>query len=179
LHLNVHPQHLLAVETDHGQVFEQILRQCGLETASIVLEIPEQQIRDKQLLRNAVLSWQSRGYRIAFDQITHIRGSLDRIFEITPNILKIDKSLIHAAENNERERSKLEQLVAKASKQGVEIIATGIETTAQQRFAEAIGFKLFQGYLHFRPSPHCQPSLATNRFENSVKTSVLPSIYPA
>lgn len=162
LHLNVHPQHLLAIETDHGQVFEQILRQCGLEPTSIVLEIPEQQIKDKKLLRKAVLSWQSRGYRIAFDQITRAPGSFDRIYEITPDILKVDRSLIHLAENAPRERYNLERLVAKADSHDIEIIATGIETPAQQRLVEAAGYKLFQGYLHFRPTTYCQPDLDIN-----------------
>jgi EAL domain-containing protein (putative c-di-GMP-specific phosphodiesterase class I) len=162
LHLNVHPQHLLAVESDHGQVFEQILRQCGLEPTSIVLEIPEQSIKDKRQLRIALRGWQSRGYRIAFDQLNIANGWSDRTLELTPNIIKIEKSLIHSAEKNSRERNLLERLVAKASSQGIEAIATGIETRSQQTLAEALGFKEFQGYLHSRPASHCQPLLAAS-----------------
>ncbi len=57
LHLNVHPHHLLAVSADHGRVFEGILKQCGLETDKIVLEVPEYAVTEKKRLTQAISAW--------------------------------------------------------------------------------------------------------------------------
>ena len=157
LHLNVHPNHLLAVSNDHGHVFERILRQCGLDTASIVLEIPEYSIRDKKRLHAAIRSWQSRGYRIAIDNLGCGHTQFDRVIELSPDIVKIDRSLVHRATERSREYDTLRELAEKSARQDIHIIASGIENSEQCALMQSLGIHYLQGYLFGRPASECQP----------------------
>jgi EAL domain-containing protein (putative c-di-GMP-specific phosphodiesterase class I) len=162
LYLNVHTDHLLAVDTDHGRVFEHILRQCGLEPSAIVLEISEHSIRDKDRLRDAIVNWQSRGYRIAVDNFGRGHTQLARVLALPIDILKIDRSLLLAAQQSRRGANALARIVSISRARGAQVIATAIETTAQQQVIEQTGIDCAQGFLFGRPAPHCQAPLSTS-----------------
>ena len=155
LHLNVHPHHLLAVSMDHGRVFEGILRQCGLETTNIVLEIPEYAVPEKKRLADAVSAWQEKGYRIAIDNVGRESAHINSIRKLKPHYLKVDSSLIHAALQNRRKRLVLEKLVLTAREDGIVVIATGIETHAQLDLLNELSIDIAQGFLFGRPQPYC------------------------
>jgi len=65
LQLAVHPRHLLAVPSQHGLVFEAVLKRCGLAPEDIVLELATGQLIDNARLASAVHNYRQRGYRIA------------------------------------------------------------------------------------------------------------------
>lgn len=155
LHLNVDPHHLVAVTADHGRAFEQILRQCGLDPSSIVLEVPEHNIRDKACLRAAIASWQSRGYRIAVESFGREHLQLQRVLELQPDVIKFDRQLLYAAAQNRQDREVLSKLAAKALAAGIRIIATGIETAAHHELALELGFDRLQGFFLGRPAQDC------------------------
>jgi EAL domain-containing protein (putative c-di-GMP-specific phosphodiesterase class I) len=159
LHLNVHTDHLLAVDANHGHVFEQILRQCGLEPSAIVLEISEYCIRDKQRLRVAIANWQSRGYRIAADNFGRGHTQLARVLDLSIDILKIDRSLLLAAQHSRRGAESLARIAAACAERGVATVATAVETAAQQRLVEQAGIENSQGFLFAKPAPHCRAAV--------------------
>jgi EAL domain-containing protein (putative c-di-GMP-specific phosphodiesterase class I) len=159
LHLNVHSDHLLAVDTDHGRVFERILRQCGLEPSAIVLEVSEYSIRDKARLRSAIANWQSRGYRIAADNFGLGHTQLARVLDLSIDILKIDRSLLQAAQQNRRAAEALAKIAMLCNEHGVRTIATAAETAVQQQLIEQSGIDYAQGFLFGSPAPDCQAAL--------------------
>lgn len=173
LHLNVHPLHVLAVNADHGLVFEKILRQCGLEPTSITLEIPEHRIRDKHSLRAAIREWQSRGYRIAIDQFGEQHFALERVLELEPNVIKLAPVLAEHAVDcmSQRDKDKIAGLVERSSQRDITIIATGIEILAQQTWAHDIGITHLQGHFYGRAAPQCEIPLtiATKLDERSLR----------
>lgn len=155
LHLNVHPHHLLAVSADHGRVFEGILRQCGLETRNIVLEIPEYAVPEKKRLAGAVAAWQEKGYRIAIDNIGREQAQVSRVRKLKPDYLKIDRKLIHEALNDIRQRRVLLKVVQTAAEDNIAVIATGIETHAQLDLLHEMKIEIAQGFLFGKPQPYC------------------------
>lgn len=155
LHLNVHPHHLLAVSADHGRVFEGILRQCGLETRNIVLEIPEYAVPEKKRLAGAVAAWQEKGYRIAIDNIGREQAQVSRVRKLKPDYLKIDRKLIHEALNDIRQRRVLLKVVQTAAEDNIAVIATGIETYAQLDLLHELKIEIAQGFLFGKPQPYC------------------------
>ncbi len=157
LHLNVHPHHLLAVSMDHGRVFEGILRQCGLETRNIVLEIPEYAVPEKKRLADAVSAWQQKGYRIAIDNVGREQAQISRIRKLKPDYLKIDSKLIHAALNDVRQRRVLAKVVQTAKEDNIAVIAAGIETHAQLDLLHELAIEIAQGFIFGRPQPYCLP----------------------
>lgn len=159
LHLNVDPHHLVAVTADHGQVFEQILRQCGLDPTAIILEVPEHCIRDKVRLRAAIASWQSRGYRIAIDNFNQPQ-QLQRVLGLGPDFIKLERGLLQGASHNARQRDGFERLVAGVQAAGTGVIGTGIETAGQYDLACKLGITRLQGFFLGRPAQDCDYTVA-------------------
>lgn len=152
LHLNVHPNHLRAVSGDHGKVFEGILRQCGIDTAQITLEVPEYAVHDKSLLQDALRAWQEKGYRIAIDNFGRDHHDSSRLEDLRPDTVKIDRNFLIATEKSAAHHEALNALLRQSELQGFEIIATGIETPSQLDFVRQLGIEKVQGYLLGRPA---------------------------
>lgn len=70
LQLTVHPRHLLAVTSQHGLVFEAILRRCGLAPEDIILELSNDELSLEPHWLEAVGNYRNRGYRIALNGLS-------------------------------------------------------------------------------------------------------------
>jgi EAL domain-containing protein (putative c-di-GMP-specific phosphodiesterase class I) len=155
LHLNVHPHHLLAVSADHGRVFEGILKQCGLDTRRIVLEIPEYAVPEKRRLADAIAAWQEKGYQIAIDNVGREPLQVSRLRKLKPRYLKLDRQLLQQALLDRRRLGTLSNAVAVAMADGISVIGTGIESRSQLDVLHELGVAIGQGYLFGRPQPYC------------------------
>lgn len=95
LFLNVDGQHLLHVDGGaHGDAFETLLGYCGLSPRQVVLEILESRINDLGRLMEAIASYQSRGFRIAIDDFGCQHSNFDRLWQLTPDFVKLDRSFM-------------------------------------------------------------------------------------
>lgn len=153
LFLNVDARHLLSVGGGHGAAFEALLAQCGLTPGRVVLEILESGIDDLGHLAVAVEAYQRRGYRIALDDFGCRHSNFDRLWHLTPDIVKLDRSLIEQATHNRRARLILPRLVEIIHSLGAQAVCEGIETAEQHRLAADAGADLVQGYHYARPAP--------------------------
>jgi len=157
LHLNVHPQHLLAVSADHGRVFAGIIRKCGLEPPQIVLEITEYAINDKKSMHDAVAAWQGNGYRIALDGFGRQHTQTTRALKLLPDYLKLDNQFLMTSLRKKRGLQQLEKIVNESESKGVKVIGVGIENSMQLSLLREVGIHRVQGYLFGRPQPYCLP----------------------
>ncbi len=160
LFLNIHSLHLLSVGSgEHGRVFEALLKQCDLSPRRIVLEVLEARIDDLGHLRDAVDAYRGRGYRVAIDDFGSQHSNFDRLWHLTPDIVKLDRGLIVEAVSNPRARRILPKLVDLIHEMGATVVCEGIETADQHRLAVDAGADLLQGYRYARPSehPHAAP----------------------
>ncbi len=162
LHLNVHLEHLLTVSSDHGQVFEEILRGCGLAPASFVLEVNEFPVRDRLHLRNAISAWQARGYRVAIDAFGRNHLHIGRVLGLQPNLIKLDRTALEAARTSTRHSELVSYAVAAAKDNGIEVIATGVNSENLRPVMERAGISKAQGTLFGAPHPEWKPELQHN-----------------
>lgn len=142
LHLNVDAHHLLAVTANHGLVFEQILRQCGLQPERIVLEIPEHSIRDKDRLHDAIAGWQSRRYRIAIDGFGQQHAQLARVLALRPDVLKIDGNFWQRQLSAPASRQKLRETLDRITDRGIAIILDSVDSAAARDAISLAGIPL-------------------------------------
>lgn len=159
LFLNVHPKLLIAVNA-HGKVFERILHSNSVPTDRVVIEIPENLVeQDKQLLE-AIENYRDRGYHIAIDDFGKKNSNLDRLWNISPEYVKLDLSIIQQAETNAKVRKILPSLINIIRDLGAKPIIEGIETQTQLDIALEAGGTLLQGYFLGRPvtAKELQPS---------------------
>lgn len=150
LFLNVHPR-LLSSVSDHGRTFEQILHYYSVPTSRVVIEIRESAVKDGAQLLEAVNNYRSLGYRIAVDNFGSAHSSLERVLKLQPDIVKLDGTLICAAEHTRRATDAFGQLVARLSGAGMQVAVEGIETAIQLEIARESGAGLLQGSHLGRP----------------------------
>jgi EAL domain-containing protein (putative c-di-GMP-specific phosphodiesterase class I) len=155
LFLNVSGSHLLSVGGGHGSTFETLLKHCGLQPTQIVLEILESRVDNLQHLQEAIEAYRSRGFRVAIDDFGCQHSNFDRLWQLTPDIVKLDRSLIVQAVSNSRARRILPKLIDIIHDLGAQAVCEGIESADQHQLARDAGADLLQGFYYAKPSPRC------------------------
>lgn len=153
LFLNVDFRHVLSVESgDHGRTMEMLLGYCGLTPTQVVLEVIESHIDNLALLEQAILAYRRRGFRVAIDDFGAQDSNFDRLWRLTPDVVKIDRTLVVEATRNSRARRILPKIVDIIHELGANVVCEGIETCLQDELARDSGADLLQGFLYGRPS---------------------------
>jgi EAL domain-containing protein (putative c-di-GMP-specific phosphodiesterase class I) len=151
LFLNVHPKLLVSVNA-HGKVFERILHTHSVPTHQVVIEIPENAVENEKHLREAIDNYHDRGYRIAIDAFGVKHYNLERLWQISPDYVKLDLSVIREAETNQKVRRVLPKLIGIIEELGAQAIIEGIENETRYNIALDAGATLLQGYHLGRPA---------------------------
>lgn len=152
LFLNVHPKLLTSVNA-HGKVFENILHNHSVPTHQVVIEVLESAVEGDSQLSEAVGNYRDRGYRIAIDDFGSKHSNLDRLWEVSPDFIKLDISIIQQAQSNKKVRKALPKLVELIQALDAQAIIEGIENEIQLNIAIDSGAKLLQGYQLGKPAP--------------------------
>ncbi|GAB7128548.1 hypothetical protein JCM19000A_30550 [Silvimonas sp. JCM 19000] len=154
LYLNVHPRLLTGVER-HGVVFERVLHTVNWQPQRIVLEIVEDEIAQGEVnrVRDAVDNYRRVGYRIAIDDFGSRHANLDRLWQLEPDIVKLDRVLIAQAVESPKLRRALPRLVQLLHELETLVVVEGIETADQQQLALDAGADLLQGFHLGEPRP--------------------------
>ncbi len=163
LYLNIHARHLLHVASAHGQMFEEILRRCGLAPTQVVLEIQESDVEDSQHLADAVANYRERGYRVAVDGFGRVHSNFHRLRLLSPDIVKIDRSLSVKAAKDKSLRYVLPKVVDFAHQLGAVTVAEGIENAEQLEFVLDAGVDQVQGFHLAPPQANCLWETERNR----------------
>ncbi|OUS09654.1 GGDEF domain-containing response regulator [Gammaproteobacteria bacterium 54_18_T64] len=89
----------------------------------------------------------ARGINLAMDDFGTAHSSLVQLKTYPFKVLKIDKSFIHAACGNEGGTTYLRAINAFAKVLGLQVVAEGVETSAQKDFCQQLQFNRMQGYF--------------------------------
>jgi EAL domain-containing protein (putative c-di-GMP-specific phosphodiesterase class I) len=153
LFLNVHGRHLLGIASGkHGTTFETLLGYCGLRPSQVVLEIIESDIDDLSLLQTAIAAYKRKGFRIAIDDFGARHSNFDRLWQLTPDLVKLDRELLTQSVVNPRARTVFPKLIEIIHDLGAQVVCEGIETQEQHDIAQAAGADLVQGFFYGRPA---------------------------
>lgn len=145
LSLNVSPD--LVLEIDR---LARILRSPSVP---IILEITEHApIEDYAAFRAAITSL-GPSVRCAVDDAGAGFASFRHILELRPAFVKLDIALVRAIERDPARQALVAGMVYFAVQTGCQLIAEGIETTAERNTLRSLGVNLGQGYLLGRPEP--------------------------
>jgi EAL domain-containing protein (putative c-di-GMP-specific phosphodiesterase class I) len=83
----------------------------ALPPQRIILKILETQFDDRDKLHQIVQTFKERGYRVAMDDFGARHSNFDRLWALTPDIVKIDRELLLQADANPRVRKILPKVV--------------------------------------------------------------------
>ncbi|MBV1856629.1 EAL domain-containing protein [Catellatospora tritici] len=128
------------------------LAAAGLPPHRLMLEITE-----SLLLHDDDNTWQTlaelrqHGIRIAIDDFGTGYSALSYLRQVPVDILKIDRSFTSTITTSTRQAALVDVIITLAETLNLDVVAEGIETTAERDLLQHFGCRYGQGYLYAKP----------------------------
>ena len=152
LFLNVSAQ-VVNRRRDHEPFFADLLAHYHMSPNQVVVEIVEGVIPDFNLLTEAVQFYRDAGCVVAIDDFGAEASDLERIWRVSPDIVKLDRKIIAAAEFNHKARRVLKATIGLIHEAGSLALLEGVETATQATIALDSNVDLLQGFHFAKPEP--------------------------
>lgn len=152
LFLNVNAEVFLK-SMHQGDDFAELLRVTGFPPHRVVTEVLEQSVLDEVMLAEAVQFFRGKGFLIALDDFGAGHSNFDRIWNLQPDIVKLDRSMITKAGTNLRIRRMMPVLVSLLHEAGALVLMEGVETETEALIAMDADADFVQGYYFAHPQP--------------------------
>jgi EAL domain-containing protein (putative c-di-GMP-specific phosphodiesterase class I) len=150
LFLNTHPSELLGPELIESM---RALRQLN-SRQSLTLEIHEAAVTKPALMKELRNELRQLNIGLAFDDFGAGQARLAELFEVLPDYLKFDMSLIRNIHEASAEQIEMvKSLVHMVRHMNIVPLAEGVESTAERDVCIELGFELAQGFLFGKPIP--------------------------
>ncbi len=134
---------------------EHVLAMVAGRDHHLCLEITETAvIANPVAAANAIAAFRRAGLKISIDDYGVGLSSLSYLKMLEADELKIDRSLVVAVAESERDRLILKSTIDLAHTLGMKVVAEGVETADVQAALHALGCDMIQGYLISRPLPY-------------------------
>ncbi|WP_380166728.1 EAL domain-containing protein [Jannaschia sp. R86511] len=125
---------------------------AGVDLSRLVLELTEQTgVPDYDLLRARVAVLRERGGRLAVDDAGAGYAGLQRIVEIAPDVIKLDRAMVSDVAVDHARQAMVQALTWFARRTGATLVAEGVEDRAQVLVLRRLGVPVGQGYHLGRP----------------------------
>jgi EAL domain-containing protein (putative c-di-GMP-specific phosphodiesterase class I) len=147
LSVNLSPRALVTFAVDH------IFGRTDVDPGRVVVEITEHgaEVEHPNLIAS-VERLRERGVRIAIDDVSLGFSNISRIGLLRPDVLKLDRGLIHLIEEVPQAVMMLRGITDFAAATGASVVAEGIERPSQMRLLAELGIASAQGFLIGRPA---------------------------
>ncbi len=134
--------------------FTKVLEKTGFDPKRLCLEITESTLMTQVLETEKKLrQFRDLGIKISIDDFGTGYSSLEYLHRFPVDILKIDMSFVHKMERDPKTRELIKVMKHMVDIFGLELVAEGVETEAQQTLLSEIGCHLQQGFFYSRPLP--------------------------
>ncbi|MFP5332165.1 MAG: EAL domain-containing protein [Acidimicrobiia bacterium] len=119
----------------------------------LVVEITEHAaVDDPASLRRALRDFKKRGGRVAVDDVGMGFSGLHQLVELSPDIIKLDRTLISGIDNDGARRAIVASLLTYATEVEATVVTEGVETAGEARTLADLGVSSAQGYHLGRPA---------------------------
>lgn len=141
-------------QPDFVAQIQQVLQNCGVNPSLLKLELTESLVLENvEETIQKMAAIQHLGVNFSMDDFGTGFSSLSYLAQLPLNQLKIDKSFVNKIFEHRDNEMIARTIIAMGIGLGMNVIAEGVETIAQQKFLEASGCLFYQGYLFSRPLP--------------------------
>ena len=142
----------------HGTILREQVREAlaasGLAPDRLELEITESQsMEDLTVATRIMADMAALGVRIALDDFGTGRSSLAYLHKLDFAKVKIDRSFMRAALENEGARALVKMVVDFTASTGKALVMEGVETEDELAVMRSLGVRHVQGYLFSKPVP--------------------------
>ena len=140
-----------------GNFLAELLKAAGLAPHRVVIEILEQGMLNELRLGEAVQFFRKQGFLIALDDFGAGHSNFDRVWNLQPDIVKLDRSMITQAGSNLRIRRMMPVMVSLLHEAGSLVLMEGIETAGEALMAMDADADFVQGYYFAAPAEALPP----------------------
>lgn len=130
-----------------------VSRQMGFDPRYLGLELIESRAQSAEDLIEFVHHYRNSGFLIVIDDFGCEHSNIDRLIQIRPDIIKVDRSIISGIESDFYRQSIMKSIHSLAEMTGALCLAEGVETIEEMRTCHVMGVDLFQGFAIASPSP--------------------------
>jgi len=136
--------------------FAQKLEEAGFPKDSFFIEISEnQKLGTSPEIRQFISHHREHHFRIALDDFGVGYSGLQVLFDMDPDLIKIDRYFIGGMDKEPKKRLFVQHLVEMAHVLGIQVIAEGVETDSEFFVCREIGCDFVQGYrIHYPTLVH-------------------------
>lgn len=154
LFFNMQSEVFVALKQLPSDGFQRALqKRCGLRGDQVVLEVLEQQVPADADFDGAVHAVRASGGLIAIDDFGAGHSNFDRVWRLSPEIVKLDRALVRRAAIEPQARRVVAHMVSLLHQCGALVLVEGIETQDEAFVALEANADLVQGDLFGRPRP--------------------------
>jgi EAL domain-containing protein (putative c-di-GMP-specific phosphodiesterase class I) len=150
LFLNMHPD-VFCIGARHGHFAAGLLKHFGIAPEQIVLELLEHQSYDETTFQEAAQYYRDFGFLLAIDDFGSGQSNFDRVWNLRPDFVKLDRSLVGRAEDSVVNQRMVRHMVGLLHQAGAMVIAEGVETRRQALVMMEADVDFLQGYWLGRP----------------------------
>jgi len=175
LFLNLHPDVFLDSELT-SEFLVNLLGHFQVPEGSLVIDIPGAVLRDERL--SAQLDrYRQLGCLISVDDFGEDNSDLDTIWDSTPAVVKMSRSVIADATRDKRAQQALPRVISLLHEMGTLVLMEGVETETEARLAIdadadfACGF--FFGRSYEDPAAYVEPTSLLRHVWSTYKTQVV------
>lgn len=152
LFFNMQSQVFVALKQVASDGFQHALQaRCGLHGYQVVLEVLEQRVPADADFDGAVRAVRASGGLIAIDDFGAGHSNFDRVWRMSPEIVKLDRALVRRAALDSQARRVVAHMVSLLHQCGALVLMEGIETQEEAFVALEANADLVQGDLFGRP----------------------------
>jgi len=136
---------------DFAARLSSILRESGMRGGELQLEVTESALAAGAQLEQTLEKIVAQGVRLALDDFGTGYSSLSYLRRFPIHTVKIDRSFIQELPADPAACRLAQSIVAMCGALGKDVVAEGVETTAQRDFLRSAGCTTIQGYLVAKP----------------------------
>jgi PAS domain S-box-containing protein len=133
------------------KIFELLLKYKEHNNRIIFELLEDENIKDFKVIKDFIKKIKSLGVQIAIDDFGSGYSNFERLLEFSPDILKIDGSLIKNILNDKLSLNVVETIVLFAKKQHIKTVAEFVENKEIFELLKNIGIDFSQGYYFGKP----------------------------
>ncbi len=152
--VNINVSYVQVIKSPFVDDFLRLLERHQLPSDSMIVELTESGAvegnRSVQIMWNTM---KERGVHIALDDFGTGFSNLLYISQMTPNVVKLDRSFTVKAMSNDFERMLMASTIQLVHSLGLEVCVEGIETEEELKNVYGLGADFIQGYYYSKPCP--------------------------
>ena len=127
-------------------------RRNGFPLDNLTFEFVEnEEIFDKKHILSIIGEYRRHGFKIALDDFGTGYSGLQRLADLRPDIIKLDRALIMDCDQNRTRLAIVASMVMLGAELGIKVVAEGVERIEEVHALRSVGIRFIQGFYFARP----------------------------